>query len=203
MDSKNALLEEYKSLREEIMRKQHARLYILAFTVAGIGTVTGVVLKGGLVIVQGLNYCALALISFALGMLIVALLLTIHHTQQIDLISAYIRTFIEPNVNGLRWESRWTCYRESKRSNPKAGGLPLGMSKPLALYYSFLTIAVCFVSFAVGLHHHLPALILISALATVSLACSFDLWKRKTKGWNINWDIANEKGINDVAQRCV
>jgi hypothetical protein len=191
-DDQGHLIEEYKLLREEIMRRQYARLVVLGFTVAGIGTVIGLTLGNNSVAVQGLNYYALALISFALAMLTAALLLTIHHTQQIDIISAYIRKYIEPKVSGIQWESRWTRYRESMHSNPKACGLPLGTSKPLAFYYGFLTAAVYSVSFVTGLHNYLPALTVVSILAIISLACSFDLYKRKTKGWKINWDVIDK-----------
>lgn len=192
MNDKDGLIEEYKSLREEIARRQDARLLVLGFTVTGIGTMIGLTLNDGSVVVQGLNYYAFALISFALVMLIVSLLLTIQHTQQIAVISTYIRRFIEPNINGIRWESRWTRYRESRRSNPKAGGLPLGTSKPLALYYGFLTVAVYCVSFVRGMHYYWPALVLVSALAIGSLACSFVLYTRRAKGWRIDWSIVDE-----------
>ncbi len=126
-------------------------------------------------------------------MIIAALVLTTHHTHQIDVISAYIRKFIEPKVVGLGWESHRARYRETKRSNPKAGGLPLGTSKPLAVYYALLTISIYLVTFVTGLYHHRFALIFISILAVCSLACSYDLYKQKTKGWRINWDVLDNQ----------
>jgi len=192
ISDQTGLIEEYKSLREEIMRRQDARLLVLGFTVTGIGTVIGLTLGSNSVAVQGLNYYALALISFALVMLITALLMTIHHSQQIDVIAAYIRKYIEKSVSNIQWESRWTHYRESRRSNPKAGGLPLGTSKPLALYYGFLTIAVYSVSFVTGLHNYWPALTIVSVLAIISLVCSFDLYTRRTRGWKTNWDAVDK-----------
>jgi len=183
----DAQIEEYKSLRQEIMSRQNARLLILGFTIAAIGTILGLTLQEEISL--GLNYYAFALITFAIVIVIAALILTIHHTQQIEVIAAYIRKFIEPKVIGLDWETNWIHYRESKRSNPKAGGLPLGTSKPLALYYAFLTISAYSVTFVIGLYHHRIALILVSILALCSLAFSYDLYKRKTKGWRINWDV--------------
>lgn len=187
-ETTTGLVEEYKSLREEIMRRQDARLFVLGFTVTGIGTVMGLTLNGNSLTTQGLNYFALALLSFALVMLIAALLLTIDHTQQIDVISAYISIFIEPNVKGIHWESRWADYRRNQRLNPKSNGLPLGTSKPLAMYYACLTLAVYFVSFVTGLEHYWPAISLLSALVVFSLTCSLDLYRRKTRGWKLTWD---------------
>ncbi|GAI26022.1 unnamed protein product, partial [marine sediment metagenome] len=90
------LLEEYKLLRTEILESQNARLYILGFIVAAIGTILGFALRDNVSIGQELNWYVLALVSFALVMLNAALILTIHYTQQIDVISAYLRKFIEP-----------------------------------------------------------------------------------------------------------
>ena len=189
----DAQIEEYRSLRQEIMNRQNARFLILGFTIAAIGTILGATLREEIFPGQQLNYYTFALISFALIIVIAASVLTIHHTQQIEVISAYIRKFIEPKVVGLGWESRWTRYREAKRSNPKAGGLPLGTSKPLAVYYALLTISIYLVTFVIGLYHHWFALIFVSILAVCSLTCSYDLYKRKTKGWRINWDVVDNQ----------
>jgi hypothetical protein len=185
------LIEEYKSLREEILKRQDTRTTILGFTVTAIGTVIGLSLQGSIPQSRDIDYFAFALISFALLLIIAALLLTIQHTQQIDTIAGYIKKFIEPNA-GIHWESYYGRYRNLKRSNPKTGGTPLGTSKPLALYYGALSIAVYTVGFGVGLNHHLLPLILISVLAMGSLSCSYDLYSRKTRGWRINWEAMDK-----------
>ena len=189
----DAQIEEYKSLRQEIMSRQNARLLILGFTVTAIGTILGLTLREENIFQARLNHYAFALIAFAIVIIIAALVLTIHHTQQIDVIGGYIRKFIEPKVVGLDWETRWIRYRESKQSDPKASRLPLGTSKPLALYYAFLTISAYLVTFGIGLYRHRVALIVVSILALCSLTCSYDLYKRKTKGWRINWDVLNDQ----------
>ena len=191
-DRCEAQLEEYRSLRQEIMSRQNARLLILGFTVTAIGTIIGLALQGEMALSQGLNHYVFALIIFAIVLIIAALVLTIHHTQQIDVIGAYIRKFIEPQVAGLDWQTRWTRYRESKRPTPETGGVPLGTSKPLALYYAFLTISSYSATFVIGLYRHWGAFTFVLILALCSLACSYDLYKRKTKGWRINWDMLDE-----------
>lgn len=188
MDDETSIVEEYKSLRQEIMKRQSARQVVLGFTVTGVGAVIKATLGHDLTPLQGFHWYALALISFALVIIIAALLLTIHHTQQIDVISGYIRKFIEPNVKGLRWESRWTRYRESVRSRRKGSSLPLGTSKPLALFYSCLIVGIFSLCFVTGLHRSLAALCWLVGLMLFSLSLSANLYLRRTKGWKTKWD---------------
>lgn len=188
MDDENSVVEEYKSLRQEIMKRQSARQVVLGFTVTGIGAVIRATLGHDLAPPQGFHWYALALVSFALMIIIAALLLTIHHTQQIDVISGYIRRFIEPNVKGLRWESRWTRYRESVRSRRKGSSLPLGTSKPLALFYGSLIVGTFSLCFVTGLHHSFAALCWLVGLMLFSLSLSANLYLRRTKSWKINWE---------------
>ena len=184
----DAQIEEYKSLRQEIMSRQNARRLILGFTITAIGSIIGFVLQGEIALEYDLDYYAFSLIIFAIVIIIAALILTIHHTQQIDVIGAYIRKFIEPKMPGLNWQTYWFRYRELRRYSPKTAGLPLGTSKPLSLYYAFLTLSTYSITFIKGLHNHLVALILLSMIVLCSFACSYDLYKRKTRGWRINWD---------------
>ncbi len=189
----DGLLEEYESLRTEIMKRQDARLYIAGFTMAAIGTIFGLTLRDGVSIdMDGPNYYIAALVSFALIVLNAALILTIQYTQQIDVISGYIIKFIEPKIPGIGWETRWTRYRELKRiKNPTFLGFPWGTSRALALFYAFLTAAVYSVIFVRSLYH-LFVLILVSILAICSFLLSYDLYRKKTKGWKINWDVIDE-----------
>jgi hypothetical protein len=168
------------------MKRQEARLAILGFTVAAVGTVIGLILNKS----SNNNdfYFNFALTISALALVITSLFLTVHHTQQIDIISSYIRKYIEPNVCGILWETRWTKYREILKSTPKSIGLPLGTSKPLAFYYGFLTLSIYTVSFVTKIYCYWFTIGLISLLVFVSLACSVDLYWRITKGWKINWE---------------
>jgi uncharacterized membrane protein AbrB (regulator of aidB expression) len=184
----NALIEEYKSLRTEMMRAQNARLLTLGFTITAIGTILGLTLRGNY-----LNYNTSAfLISFAILITIAALVLTIHLTQQMDSLGGYIRKFIEPKT-GLCWETRWMRYRESKKSNQKAG-LPLGMSKALAKYYGLLTISISLMTSVTGIYaNNLPAFVFILVLTISSLLYSCDLYWRWAGGWRMNWDELDDK----------
>lgn len=187
----NSQIEEYKSLRQEIMSRQNARLLILGFTVTVIGTILGLTLREEISFRQNFNHYAFALIAFAIAVIITALVLTIHHTQQIDVISGYIRRFIEPNVEGLCWETRWTRYRESMRSK-RSSALPLGTSKPLAVFYGVLTIGTFLLSLVIGLRWF-PDRALLFGLMLLSLSGSADLYLRRTKGWKIDWKVVDDK----------
>lgn len=182
------LMDEYKSLREEILRKQDARLFILGFTIAAVGTIIGFSFKEKDIIGFELDDYILALVSFALIILNAALILTIQYTQQIDIISSYIRKYIESENDEIKWETRWTYYRILKKSNPKSVGLPLGTSRPLALFYTLLTSSVYNIALVSNVNKFTINFIVLSILAIFSFFFSFDLYARKTKGWKINWD---------------
>ena len=125
----NGVLEEYKTSRTELMKRQDARLYIIGFTMAAIGTILGLILRDYASIAHELNYYVTTLVCFALIMLIVALILTTQHTQHIIFISKYIRKFIEPEIHGIRWETRWNEYRELKREDDAEQGWKTGEKK--------------------------------------------------------------------------
>ena len=191
-ENSTGFYEEYKSLRQEIANRRNARLYILGFTLTIVGILIGLTLGVNLNAIHGLDYYSLGLICFAMVMIIVALLMTIHHTQRKIIICAYIRKYIEPAVSGLQWETRWVRYLENRYSNPKAGGLPLEMSKTLALFYGFLTIATYSISFITGLQKYWLSILILTVLALYALACSFDLYKRVSKGSKYNWDLIDK-----------
>jgi hypothetical protein len=189
----SGMIDEYKSLRDEIISRQDARTNILGFTITGIGVTIGLVISAIDLKTGGINYFAFALISFALLIIIAALILTIQHTQQIDTISGYIKKFIEPNIYGIKWESYYGKYRNLRKRNPKSGGMPLGTSKPLAIFYCILALATCLLLLPVGLLHYWYATTFIVLLTIVSLSFSFNLYLRKTKGWHFNWNELDEQ----------
>jgi len=186
---KEAMLEEYRSLREEIMRRQYARLLILGFTVTAVGTVLGLTLRTAPRAGGEVDYYALALICFAEAVLIAAVLMTKSQTQHIEIIAGYIRTYIESQREGLGWESRWAQYR---RMRPTGFSLPLGASRPLAVYYALLSIGAYCTCFVVGLHCHVVPLVLASLLTLTCLLCAVDLFLRRTRSWRINWNGVSE-----------
>jgi len=143
-ESKIGYIEEYKSLREEVLKRQDARNNTLGLTVTAIGTIVALSLGIGRSAEFSGFVSALIILSYIL--VIAAVIFTIHQTQQIDNISAFIRIFIEPNVEGIGWETIWTELRKRKgpegNEQNKKVKLPLGTSKYLAAYYVFITIGL-------------------------------------------------------------
>lgn len=184
------------------MKRVDARLYILSFSMAAIGAILGFALKDGVSVVQQNFYFLAVLLSFALILVIAALVLTIQYTQQIMTIAAYIIHYIETPENGLQYERRLEEHRKIKRENRnRQKGIlsklqpPLTSSDALALFYALLTISVCAVAvycaFFVASSYQQIALIPIFALAVYSFYCSSDLIRNKGKnkgeGWKVNW----------------
>jgi hypothetical protein len=179
-----ALLKEYESLRKEIADRQTLRFTILGFTVATIGTILGLTADRTLQIGSELDRFTLALVSFALGALITAQNLTIHQSQRIANIAAYIRVFIESQVDGIEWETRLKHQKDRDHPRPQW----VGTSRSLAGYYVFLTLAASTMAFIAGLHRFPLALALVSLLSLGSLASSLDLFFHLSRGWKLNWD---------------
>jgi hypothetical protein len=173
-----AMLKEYDSLRKEIAARQSIRFTILGFTVASIGTILGLTTQSLSPGKTPFDHFTRTLVCFALGLLITAQILTIHLTQWIDSIATYIRTFIEPPVDGLEWETRLRQRRKRRRG---------GTSRALACYYAFLTLAVSAVAYVTSPSLSPNALAITLSLLLVSLACSADLFFHISRGWKTDW----------------
>lgn len=187
LNNQEGYLEEYRSLREEILRRQEARLLILGFCITSIGTIIGLSLQDYSPRVEGLNYFTFVLICLGLVILITTLLLIIQHTQQIEIIGAYIRNYIEPLFPGLNWQTRWARYRKDRRFNFIIGRFSFGTSRPYAICYFLLAIAIFGISIVLEIYNYWLALVVISILTITSIYYSFDLYRKKSKSWDINW----------------
>lgn len=186
-EDKIGYLEEYRSLREEILKRQEARNFALGLTITAIGTIIGLSLSIG----KNIEFKELisALIIFSFVLTIAAVTFTIHQTQQIDIISTYIRMIIEPNVKGIRWETTWALLREKmiskrKKKNEKLK-LRLGTSKILAVYYLFITIILFILVFFLPVNCSGWLFFVIIVLTVSSLAFELDLIYRFSKGWKV------------------
>ncbi len=177
---RNARVEEYQSLRNEILKRQDARLIALGYCVTAVGAVIGLTLRGNPSGSAGFDQFGFAVISFAFLILVGALVITIHNTQQIDVLAQYIREVLEPQLE-LGWETWWAQHRRPQR---------LGASRSLALFYSLLSLGIYALAFATGLYLNPLFLILLTVLMLVSLVLCFDLFQRTTKEWAYKWNKA-------------
>lgn len=179
------LLKEFDALRKELAEKQKERLHILGFTVASIGTILGLTASQISHIGTDLDYFVFALVCFGLGMLIIAQVITIHYTQWIRHVAAYIRIYIETHIDGLNWETRLNLQRE-KYSHYKRSWL--GTGKMLAYYYGFLTCAIVGIAIVANLHHFILSIVVVSALLVISIGSALNLYFHISKGWTPRWE---------------
>jgi hypothetical protein len=150
---RQCLLEEYKTLRSEILKRQDARLYVLYITMAIIGAILSFSLKDGLSVLQNQNLpIFVSLMCFSLIVIIASIILTTQYTQQIMTIASYIINYIEDEKIGLgqilHYETRYEQLRKIRRKDKKTSleakifVLPITSSGALALFYLLLTICV-------------------------------------------------------------
>ena len=192
MVDKKFLIEEYNSLRSEVLKQQEVRYVVLGFTVTAVGVLLAQAIKQDIVLAKGPNIMALSMMGYAFVIIISAALVASHHTQNIDRLAGYIREFIEPEIPEIKWETRWHFYRESHRKLVKQGRLPFGTSKCLAVYYSLLTLAVAVSCVALGAFTCWTFAIIVSVLFILSGIVISDLYFRWTGdwgGWKIKWEI--------------
>lgn len=184
------ILAEYESLRTEIMKRQEARLSILAFTLAVVGTILGISFQGSSPFVLN-SYLPVALGIFALIVIIAALALTVQYTQQNKAMTGYIRKYIEPEIPLMAYETRWKKYRILKGKTSFI--FPLTTSRALSITYILLTSAVCLVitfpAFGLDSFNCTLALSTIFVFSFSAYGLALDLFLKKTKGWEIDWDI--------------
>lgn len=183
---KQAFLEEYRALRDEIGRKQRGRFVILGFALSGVGTIVGVALPAQGLQAEVLSYRSLWLLCFAIGFLAVAQVLTIRETQGIQRIADYIRAFLEPHSDGLNYETRWHRLR-SKKDASASRGCRFGMARALSLTYGLLCAAILLIGYAAGLYSEPLTVLPVGTLGAFSLFLSVDLWVRWSSGWKVRW----------------
>lgn len=101
-----ALLEEYKALRHEIEQAYQLRLAVLAFTATAWAG-----MAGWLIANRALFYSEPTLVLLHIPLVVIYLLLKAAE-RHVMRISTYIREFLEPEMEGLRWESRVAEFQQ-------------------------------------------------------------------------------------------
>lgn len=188
------LLEEYKTLRAELISLQGQRLQIVAYTVGTLSVLLslfgGALLRPSDIPSNTHLFASILGAIVAYAVLIPSELLMISAQRHIHRIAHYIAGYIEPKIPGLAWETRWTL-RAGKFKSP--GGLR-GMS---AIYFGFSLLPILLPIFALSrsLYQWQWILILFPFLV-VSLYLAYDLRTARSKTWrSTGWDGmgSNEK----------
>jgi hypothetical protein len=170
----DAQLEEYRSLREEILRRFNFRLLSVGYTNALIGGTIAVAANMTSDVkptqtLAAVNNAALGILYFAYAMAAVGAYFTSIHTKQIYYLAAYIRREIEPKVTGLRWET-WSQERRliysPTRTSPFA----------LLIYYIGVDLGITALCFVLGIADaSWRRWAVLAAGAIVALVCIFPL----------------------------
>jgi hypothetical protein len=184
---KTALLEEYKSLRSEIQKRQETRTIILGFSITATGTVMSLIITNIANITLGI-YGLTGLIAFLLMILITSTMLTINHSKSIVFVADYIACFIEPYFPLMGWEHRSVAINAMLRPNRKYK-MPLGQSRFFAIHYLFLLIFVYTFALIIKLYLHPWHFFGITVLGIVQLSMCVDLYFHTSSGWRIDWTI--------------
>lgn len=191
MPADAAVLEEYRSLREEILQRLQLRYYVLALTLAGLAAITGVFTP---VAAAGIPSKIVSFSYVSLLLILGALVVTADNTRQVGVIAAYIRQFIESQIPGLNWETRWHRFRLESGADRKLdrfrAPVSFGASKPLALFYGTLVVAVGGTSLANRVADKGWAALGLVPIAGACLFMVADLYLRRGRRWEAPWDQA-------------
>lgn len=177
------LLEEYKTIRGEILQTQAQRIQIISLTVGAIGVILsisfGLVLRAETTPLDKLLLITVGAAIVIYVILIPSLIMMISVQQAIQRLGGYIRLFIEPQVPGLNWENRMQKFKIQTRF---AGGLH-GMG---AMYY-FLAILPWFLPlyFLSQYPKGWPILLILVPLFGWSIYLGYDLRSGSSKGWRL------------------
>jgi Ca2+/Na+ antiporter len=181
------LLEEYKTLRAELISTQGQRLQIVAYTVGALSVLLslfgGALLKPSEIPHNAQLFASILGSIVAYAVLIPSEMLMISAQRHIHRIARYIAVFIEPKIPGLAWETRWSLHTY-KLKHP--GGLR-GMS---SIYFglSLLPLLLPIYVLSRSQFQWQWTLILLPFLV-VCLYLAYDLRTARSKNWrSTSWD---------------
>lgn len=192
-DKMGSPVDEYKDLRAEILQSQQIRWLVLGFTFTALGVLGGIALaranRGDQDLIAGALGFA-ALVICAAGYLTTVL------TQRIDRLADYIQAHLEPQL-GYGWESEWRKYRArvgKMQWRPLVRWLrptlPLGTSKPLAVYYFALAAADGAAYAAAAKDPPLWGIVVVGSLVMLAAYLAANLFFRFT--WHLGWTPLSE-----------
>lgn len=184
------LLEEYRSLRDEIHAAQGRRIQTLSFTIGAFGVIltliTNTVLGSGITSPEARFVIAIGGSITLYGIVIPSLIMNLSVQQTIQVIGSYIRVFIEPEVPGLNWENRWQAHKHEYR-------LTSGLRRISAIYFflSLLPLLLPIYMLSQQTQNRLFILGLIP-FACWSIYLSYDMNAAISKRWKAQWKSNDE-----------
>lgn len=114
MDTPTNSLEEFKLLRDSITKKHDSQFITLGFTIAGVGSIMGLVVSS-----EKIKFCdVLYLLNFGMFILLASFIIVIRLVYSIRVIGGYIAKYLEPELfGGPGWESRITRLDAVSKKN--------------------------------------------------------------------------------------
>jgi len=183
------MLEEYKTLRDEIISAKGRRLQTTSMTVGAMGVLLSVI--AATVLDSNLFKPEMQFVA-ALGggiamylILIPCQMMNISLQQTIQRMGDYIRIYIEPNIPGLEWETRWAEHKKQHRLAHGVRGI-----SGIFLFLAFLPWLLPLLTFCYS-QHALPFIAAFIFLFCVSLYLSLDMHNALSAGWKWNWFMPN------------
>ncbi len=147
MDQDAVIIEEYKSLRQEMISLQGWRLTILAFTAAGMSSIFALSLKSIIEANGTINNTVISIAITSLYVLLIPSIFLMRSTQQqLKRVANFIRCRVETKLAGLEWET--------DSHNARSGATERGGVRGIAMVYIgftflpltillFLTTSIC------------------------------------------------------------
>jgi hypothetical protein len=111
MNPSTGYLAEYNYLGTYVHQSIRERQRLLAFSLAANGLILGLLIRSS---TPKTASQACFLVALGAGVTLAAELMTIRATQSIANITAYLRLFIEPHVEGLSFYTRYEQFREGR-----------------------------------------------------------------------------------------
>jgi hypothetical protein len=190
---KDGLLEEYRSLRNEILSAQGRRLQTISLTVGVLGVILSIsanaVMGGSITTPEERLVVALGGAIALYAILIPSLIMVISLQQTVQRLGGYIRIFIEPHIPGLNWEHRWQDFKLQHQ-------YPVGLRGVGAIYYFLLFLPLLLPLYTLSQSiQNWPLILILIPFIAWSTYLSYDLQAAISKSWKLaRWDNYEESG---------
>jgi O-antigen/teichoic acid export membrane protein len=194
-----AILEEYKTLRTEILQWQNQRVKILSLVITAMAGLLS--LFGGLLLnSSGDDPTRISLLSIvgSLAMYVILIpleLLLISSHRQVSRIGKYIRVHIEPKLPGLEYESR--LLEDRPQSDTLHGIRSMGK---VCLALSIVPLVLPAISYVMFSAADWSRYAFVAPFFMASVYMAFDLWFTFSKKWHINYWIKPNNSHNPLLQ---
>lgn len=179
------MIEEYKTLRDEIISAKGRRLQTTSMTVGAMGVLLSVIASAVLdpnTFTPSIRFIASLAGGIAMYLILIPCqIMNISLQQTIQRIGDYIRIFIEPNIPGLEWETRWADHKKQHRLAHGVRGI-----SGIFLFLAFLPWLLPIIALSYS-QKSLPFIAIFVLLFCVSIYLSLDMHNALSSGWKWNW----------------